>query len=115
MEGSGHVPTNRLTYIDVVSVPDAGPSVQGDERATIALNQEHALDGTTARIRECRLVGTEHEQTAPLSDGATTVQYSWTPPESPYGFPWLSELVAALQQPSVLVPVPPEEGAGLWG
>ena len=115
MEGSGHVPTNRLTYIDVVSVPDAGPSVQGDERAAIALNQEHALDGTTARIRECRLAGTEHEQTAPLSDGATAVQYSWTPPESPYGFPWLSELVAALQQPSVLVPVPPEEGAGLWG
>ena len=115
MEGSGHVPTNRLTYIDVVSVPDAGPSVQGDERAAIALNQEHALDGTTARIRECRLAGTEHEQTASLSDGAATVQYSWTPPESPYGFPWLSDLVAALQQPSVLVPVPPEEGAGLWG
>lgn len=101
MEGSGRVP-GRPTSIDVVSVDDPGPVAHPSECYAIEEDQEHALDGTSARIRECR-----------LSENAVD-EYSWTPPETPHSFPWLCELVAAFQKPSIMRPTKPEEGAGLW-
>ena len=101
MEGSGRVP-GRPTSIDVVSVDDPGPVAHPSECYAIEEDQEHALDGASARIRECR-----------LSENAVD-EYSWTPPETPHSFPWLCELVAAFQKPSIMRPTKPEEGAGLW-
>ena len=76
MEGSGQVP-GRPTSIDVVSVDEPGPVAHPSECYAIEEDQEHALDGASARIRECR-----------LSENAVD-EYSWTPPETPHSFPWL--------------------------